>query len=383
MAKLADALALGASAARHEGSTPSLPTVRKNMYKFIHPWRTVVYVCCIGTGVLASLLALVGPVADEGDLLSYYTNLVLGPVKNALVVTVLFSVAGALAYAGLLLTFSAFVKGHDPRHFFSRVFLNRMMNEIARGFAEIVIFAGPVILTFVFVSLSMAYINPVNGTRLMDEQMIQVDHVVTGTYPFIAFQNFHYPNWFLEAVNFSFLNLPIVLIAFSLYIFFFNRNVFEEMAAVFTFSLVAMLLFWELFPVLSPHDRFIDNVYHLNNPPAVEQALHTDYHPGVLIQQYLKDMRETKNYSLDGTMPTSTFPSAHVAWATFLVYYTWRTRKLWLIGILPFAILSTIGTVLLAQHYFVDVPAGVLVMILSIILMRLVVSPVVSPKISS
>ncbi|MEK7086938.1 MAG: phosphatase PAP2 family protein, partial [Patescibacteria group bacterium] len=50
----------------------------------------------------------------------------------------------------------------------------------------------------------------------------------------------------------------------------------------------------------------------------------------------------------------------HVFWAVLLGYYIYRAKKWFAIIISPILILSSFGTVFFAQHYFVDVPAGIL-----------------------
>ena len=57
-------------------------------------------------------------------------------------------------------------------------------------------------------------------------------------------------------------------------------------------------------------------------------------------------------------LPTSTIPSAHIFWATIAGYYLFRAKK-WLGWIaLPFLLASTAGTVILAQHYSIDILIG-------------------------
>ncbi len=341
------------------------------MKKIIHPWQTIVWVCCIGTAALTSILAIVGPVADESDFFSYYMRLAVGPLLDALVMFFNFFLVASLVYGAFYFFYSAFYIKRDPFQFFSRRFLTDTFWAGLRELWAIITLVLPIVATLLFVSMSMSYINPVNATRLIDIEVLRWDSFLFGSYPFIQWQGLAYPDLFIQAVNFSFMYLPLFLIGFSFYVFFWQRKVFGEMAAVFCLNLVLMIFFWQIFPVMSPHDRFIDNVYELPVPSAIEEQLASNYHPHPLIQQFLDQMRDNKNRSLNGTMPTSTLPSAHVAWATLLVYYAYRTRKWSLVLFLPVAIFSSIGTFLFAQHYVVDVPAGVAVLALSVFLVRL------------
>ena len=125
-----------------------------------------------------------------------------------------------------------------------------------------------------------------------------------------------------------------------------------------------MFVGWVLFPVMSPHDRFIDNVYDLPVSGSIERHLEA-YDPPEEVSSFLERTRASKNGL--SVWPTSTLPSAHVAWAIFLVYYAWRVSRWWGLLAAPIALLSTLGTVLLAQHYFVDIPAGMAAAILAIV----------------
>ena len=116
-----------------------------------------------------------------------------------------------------------------------------------------------------------------------------------------------------------------------------------------------MLPIWILFPALSPHDRYIDNIYML---PVSEEVSHqlANYNPPPEIVDFLADMRKGK----EGLrwLPTTTLPSAHVAWAVLAIYYAYKADRRLLVIAAPLVIFSSLGTAMLAQHYLVDIPAG-------------------------
>ena len=185
----------------------------------------------------------------------------------------------------------------------------------------------------------------------------------THTFPSLSFATFDYPVWFIKAVDSSFSSLVLVFALFGAYLFYANQKLFREAAVAFCLASLLAFAGWTLFPVLSPHDRFIDNVYEL--PIFAEAQVYAqEYQPQEEIQTFLTGMRESKK-NLD-VLPTSTFPSAHVFWGSLLAYYAYRLHKWLLLLALPFVLLSSIATFLFAQHYFVDVPAGIAVAILSV-----------------
>src|SRR5262249_28620401 len=109
---------------------------------------------------------------------------------------------------------------------------------------------------------------------------------------------------------------------------------------------------------LSPQDRYINDVYRLPNSPDLAAAI-ANYHPQPEIADFLSTTRENKSGL--PAMPTSTLPSAHVFWAAIAGYYLFRARGAFGWIALPFLIASSLGPIVLAQHYFLDVPAAIAV----------------------
>ncbi len=234
-----------------------------------------------------------------------------------------------------------------------------------KNFGKIVL---PVFLSLYFLTTSLTSINAINRHGLKDEALINLDKSLTGGYPFIAIQTINYPLWFIKITEFSFQYLLLILVAFGFLVLYKNRRIALELSSAFCLSLVLMLSLWLRFPALSPQDRFIDNVYNLPVPPQIKTAL-ASYHPQKETANFLAQVREKKNKIPD--MPTTTIPSAHIAFGLIFGYYIWRTRRLWGLVFLPILIFSSLGTNFFAQHYFVDVPAGIIIAAASIALTQL------------
>ena len=289
---------------------------------------------------------------------------------------------GKLAWPALILLVAVYIrfvvfwigagfKGLDPAALFSRGRVLRSVRAFVKFLKDALFVGVPFLFAFYAFGSVLGQLNLFNAARLQDEALAQWDFFLTHTFPALSFASVHYPGWFVKAVDVSFLYLPSVLAVFGAYLFQARQKLFREAAGAFFLSAVLMFALWIVFPVMSPHDRFIDNVRRLPIPASVQSYVDA-YHPQEEIVSFLQRMREDKQGL--SIFPTSTFPSAHVAWAVFLVYYSWRVRR-WLILVsLPFAILSSLGTVLFAQHYFVDIPAGIGVAFLSIAVARHVAS---------
>lgn len=300
--------------------------------------------------------------ASDYRLLQYYVQ-VTGDkiIELALLLFVLFSIRAAL------FCMSAAVKGLDPAAVFSLQNIPRIKSACSVFLENLLGIGVPFLLAFYSLSLAIGQLNIFNKLRLQDELLVRWDFFLTHTFPPLALGSLHYPAWFVKAVEVSFMHLVPAFILFAAYLFLARQRLFREAAAAFFAGASMMFLGWIMFPVLSPHDRFIDNVYHLPAPPAIQEYV-DNYHPQEEIKSSLERLRMNKEGL--SVLPTSTFPSAHVVWAVLFVYYAYRTHRWLAFFAVPFAILSAIGTVLFAQHYFADIPAGILVAFVSILLVR-------------
>ncbi len=225
----------------------------------------------------------------------------------------------------------------------------------------------PAVWLVAIAGIAMGEVNGIARARLADAWLIGAERAIFGNYVFALLGAVHYPHWLAAFIIWSFYNLSIVLLAVGIVIAYASRRRFREFLIAFCLGIMIMLPIWFLLPALSPQDRYIDNVYHLPMPPAVAAAV-AEYRPQPEIASFLKSVRAGKAQL--PSMPTSTFPSAHIFWAAIAAWYLFRSRK-WLgwIG-LPFLAAASFGTVLLAQHYFLDVPAGLAVAAVSIWLAR-------------
>ena len=297
-----------------------------------------------------------------GELLSYYAKLALGSPQSIFYWTgELFLVAIFLQVAYLLLAFG--LRERPPKEFLSYLVYSQprlLWRQLKKNLLSGVL----LLLGAISLGLVIGQLNIFNTPNLKDELIAQWDFLLTGTYPFLSLGSLQYPGWFVGAVEFSFRYLAMAVFVLAAYAFFWRSDIFRQTVAAFFLGLVILFFGWSMFPAMSPHGRFIDNVYNLSIPPALEQQLQP-YSPHEKVASFQKGMREDLNDL--SVLPTTTMPSAHVAWGVLLVYYSFRISRWLLLFTLPFALLSTLGTVLFAQHYFVDIPAGILVSILSIL----------------
>jgi len=265
---------------------------------------------------------------------------------------------------------TAYVRKIDPLTFFSREVIRHVWKGTQIFLKRFVLIGVPFMFAFYSFSLAIGSLNVFNKSRLQDEMLARWDIMVTGSFPSFTLASLPYPEWFMAAMDISFSYVVSVFLLFGIYMFQANHKLFREAAAAFFIGIIIMFVGWTLFPAMSPYERFVADKYDLSVPPYMQEYV-DQYSPHPVIAAFWENM----NAKREGLkfLPTTTFPSAHVVWSILLVYYAYRIRKWSAVFFVPFAMFSTIGTVLLAAHYLVDVPAGIVVSILSIFLARYII----------
>ena len=126
---------------------------------------------------------------------------------------------------------------------------------------------------------------------------------------------------------------------------------------------------WAKFPAHSPTNMYLFNVYERSFPSDIKQRV-SEYRPDQSTFSFVERMFRQQKES----PPVSTMPSMHIAWSVVLVYFFFKVSRWSLVFSVPWFFLSALGTVYLAQHYFVDILAGLPVGILAIAVSRKLVS---------
>jgi hypothetical protein len=286
--------------------------------------------------------------------ISYYGATFAGSLASFFYGAVLFLCGAAVALVIWTLAKSFLIRAADPR----RVFVAALRHS--RDVWLII----PAILFVTVVALAMGEANEFARAHLIDGMVIGWEHALFGVYVFAALGAIHYPHWLIEFIIFSFSNMGLTLVGAGILLAYLAPRRFHELIVAFCIGILLMVPIWLLVPVLSPQDRYIDNVYQFatsTESPSLAAAV-ANYHPQPEIENFLQSVRAEKTNL--PALPTSTMPSAHVFWAVLAGYYLFRLRRSqrWIAWVaLPFLAASTFGTVLLAQHYFMDVPVAIVI----------------------
>lgn len=327
----------------------------ERMVRFSYGFAAVLVIVVVSLGLTK------GPVPQKESYFLFYTDSFLSELHGRIVYAVALLSLGAAAYS-ITRRFrnSARQEGLEDKPLIRQ--LKEQADRWFRKTYELLRMLFPIFLNLLLLSYVVGYVNSANQYRWIDSKLAAADLWLTGTYPFLALEEIRFPVWLIEAVKLSFLNLPFLMVLAALYTFFRSKKTFSKYVVAFFMSFVIMTPLWLLVPAMSPQDRFIDNVYHQKDPGRISSALR-DFTPDPEVKSFLKHMRESKE-GLE-IMPTTTFPSSHAAWATLAAIVLIEANPVSAAVLGPFLLLSTLGTFYLAQHYFVDTIAGIIVGIMS------------------
>jgi membrane-associated phospholipid phosphatase len=206
----------------------------------------------------------------------------------------------------------------------------------------------PVIaILLVFDSLGglIRYVNPAT----YDDLLIRIDYLMFNSYPTVALEKITTPliTEFLQLAYTSYYFLPLIL-CITLKITGKNKE-FER--ALFLIILCFFLSYvgYILVPAIGP--RYTMN--HLHS---------TDLH-GL----YLRDSIDSILNSLEG-IKRDAFPSGHTAVTLVVSYLAYRFQKPLFWASLPFVMALIVATVYLRYHYVIDVLAGILLFVFTILI---------------
>jgi len=207
----------------------------------------------------------------------------------------------------------------------------------------------PIISIFMIFN-SLGDIIPFIRQQYYDDVLIRIDYLLFAAHPTVWMERFNNTllTALLQIAYISYYFMPIALGA-SLYL----RDKQDEFAyAVFTIILCFYLSYigYMLFPAVGP--RFTLNHLQTTDLPAGPWTL--------WIQQTLNSLEHNK---------TDAFPSGHTAVALVSLFYAGKYRERALFWVLVPAVSALIvSTVYLRYHYVIDVIAGILLAVLTIVL---------------
>jgi len=199
---------------------------------------------------------------------------------------------------------------------------------------------GPLLYTVLYRQTATVW--PVLHEQPFDASLVHIEQALWGTQPALVFAQYAPQRWLSEvfcAAYYAYYFLtPAMLFTVLL-----TRGYLAAERVVFATTLcfsVCYALFW-LFPTVAPHYWF---------PPHAGPQLYAGY-----LFNHLLFL-----FTSSGEVPTGAFPSSHIAVATLLTIQAHRFAPRLFPFMLAVTALMCPAVVYLRAHYVIDVPAGIL-----------------------
>lgn len=203
--------------------------------------------------------------------------------------------------------------------------------------------------------------------RVINNQMMDIDRVITGKYVFLWLQGANNPFRFFDAsILYSFDTLGIILsLVFLIFYIYDRKGIFNRYVISILLAVILSLPLWFVFPSNSPQNAFLN----LSSSVVKIGGEEFPYKPTALVSSYQKKISDIQKEM----PPISTMPSMHVAWSIIIAYLAFSLNKRFAMVFMVWAFFSILGTIYLAQHYFIDVLAAILIATFSLLASSLMV----------
>lgn len=174
-----------------------------------------------------------------------------------------------------------------------------------------------------------------------------------------------------------YLGLPFVLGSLGLALACYSTRLFREYMFSFFMIALASMPFWYAFPAVSPSQYVREGVVGEVSLTHTELSQKTHEAVAGASKSYRENMALLEqmwqpHVGSVSYFAVSTNPSMHVAWGFLCVVYAFMLHRWVGIVVSLYQIANMIATVFLLQHYTVDIPAGIALMALTILMSRAV-----------
>ena len=257
--------------------------------------------------------------------------------------------------------FIAFLAGIFEKFFFGREKCSTVsVNYLNKQFLvqSLKFFLRPILTILTPFSLFLLLIGgmrPRIENRLADLQLLKIDKLLTGTYPFLQLHSPSNPFRFLldflaHPIIDSFFALSVIMGLLVLFFYLDNDQKLFKGYILASFIVVILALpLWYFFPAQSPANAFLNKTNNANLPPSLLVQLN-NYHPNSDVSATQESLWKQQKQN----PPLTTFPSAHWAWGAIVVYYLFKKKRWTIFLSLPWFFLASLGTIYLGCHYLID-----------------------------
>lgn len=200
------------------------------------------------------------------------------------------------------------------------------------------------------------------------ETLMRWDYKIFGFYPVIALQALQKIPFVDSAFILVYQSIGIIMSLLAIALCIKNKTLWRMYIISVMLASTLSLPIWRLYPAISPNEMYLENITKTEAAIATQQVHNVNL--STKLTAFLEKLRGHWSIPEKGLFAITTFPSMHVAWGILIVYFCvllWR--PLAYIAV-PWAIMNTISTVYVFEHYAVDAFAGLFMAILAIIITK-------------
>jgi membrane-associated phospholipid phosphatase len=197
----------------------------------------------------------------------------------------------------------------------------------------------PLILSGYFYSETVFYNNLF--FKNIDPLLVKIESAIFGMQPSLEFSAYFSNKLFSELMYFAYFFFYVLILSFTLYMFFKRRNYFNKVTFQLIFSAYIFYLIFCFIPSAGPQFYFI---YPENLLP---EAFFFDH-----IMHFIQRVAE---------QPTGAFPSSHVGISFIILILSKKIAPEFYNKVWPLVVILIVSTVYIKAHYAIDIIAGLII----------------------
>ncbi|NOR88065.1 MAG: phosphatase PAP2 family protein, partial [Bacteroidales bacterium] len=175
----------------------------------------------------------------------------------------------------------------------------------------------------------------------LDPKLEQIEAAIFGMQPSVEFSAYISNTLFSELMYFGYFSFYVLILAFTLYVFFHKKEYFKQAVFQLSASLYIFYFLFILFPSAGPQ-------FYFSSPENILPEAYFFEH----IMRYIQDAAE---------QPTGAFPSSHVGISVIILMLSRKNTPVFFKMAWPFVMLVILSTVYIKAHYAIDVIGGLLI----------------------
>lgn len=255
------------------------------------------------------------------------------------------------------------------RHIKSKALLTDFVGkDVLKGILRASYWGLGIFLFCVFLNMSIGVLSHIFSNQhiaFVSQSLMRADLLIFNGYPIYSSQPLSHIPLFGTLMAFSYIWTPALLGILFLGLLFSDLALFRKFFLTSVFACFIALPFWAIFPAVTPNEMYRHNIFSVEIPSDIVVA--RDAHPlSKLINAAIGSIEPIWIDPENRTISVTTMPSMHVIWGLEVAFFGYLLLRRFAPIFLLYVFANTLSTVVLLEHYAIDVFAGAIVFILAL-----------------